>query len=87
MTLEQYSRATDIMVDIDVIYELQHAIGNATEGKFLCAAKTVERNPTTGIYEGGEIMNYARLPKHIKEKFEQILKEELKRLEREFAEL
>lgn len=87
MTKEQYSKAIDINVAMNVIYELQHAIGNATVGKYLCAVKEVKIDPTSGLLDGGEIINYAKLPKHIKEKFEKILREELERLEREFAEL
>lgn len=80
MTYEQFDKATQIHVSMNDIYALQDVIGNCKNGRYIASA-------TVGINKDYEVINYAKLPTHIMEKFEKILWEELDALKTEFNKL
>lgn len=87
MTYEQYDKATQIHVDMNVIYALQEVLGNAKNGRFLSAIK-VEKWDNSGLkIEHCDVLNHAKVPTRIMEKFEKILWEELDVLKTEFNKL
>lgn len=89
MTYEQFDKATQIHVDMNVIYTLQDVIGGAKNGKYL-AAIAEDAKDLYGIeaeIDGYKLLNKAKVPTHIMEKFEKILWEELDILKTEFNKL
>lgn len=87
MTNEQYDKAIQIHSDMNAIYALQDTLGNAKNGRFLSAIK-VEKWDNSGLkVEHCDVLNHAKVPEHIMEKFEKILREELDILKEEFRKL
>ena len=87
MTNEQYDKAIQIHSDMNAIYALQGTLGNAKNGRFLSAIK-VEKWDNSGLkVEHCDVLNHAKVPEHIMEKFEKILWEELDILKEEFRKL
>ena len=87
MTNEQYDKAIQIHGNMNAIYALQDTLGNAKNGRFLSAIK-VEKWDNSGLkVEHCDVLNHAKVPEHIMEKFEKILWEELDILKEEFRKL
>lgn len=87
MTNEQYDKAIQIHSDMNAIYALQDTLGNTKNGRFLSAIK-VEKWDNSGLkVEHCDVLNHAKVPEHIMEKFEKILWEELDILKEEFRKL
>ena len=87
MTNEQYDKAIQIHSHMNAIYALQDTLGNAKNGRFLSAIK-VEKWDASGLkVEHCDVLNHAKVPEHIMEKFEKILWEELDILKEEFRKL
>ena len=87
MTQKQYDRAIQIHADIEVIYELQDVLKNSKNGKFLSAIKVKKWDSSGRVVAYGDVLNHAKVPEHIMEKFEKILLEELDALKTEFNKL
>lgn len=87
MTNEQYDRAIQIHSDMNIIYELQDTLKNSKNGKFLSAIKVEKWDSSGQIVEHCNVLNHAKVPEHIMEKFEKILWEELDILKTEFNKL
>ena len=87
MTNEQYDRAIQIHSDMNVIYELQDTLGNAKNGRYLSAIKVEKWDKSGNVIEHCDVLNHAKVPAHIMEKFEKILWEELDILKTEFNKL
>ena len=87
MTNEQYDKAIQIHSYMNAIYALQDTLGNAKNGRFLSAIK-VEKWDSSGLkVEHCDVLNHAKVPEHIMEKFEKVLWEELDALKEEFRKL
>ena len=87
MTQKQYDKAIQIHADIEVIRELQDVLKNSKNGKFLSAIKVDKWDSSRQAIEHCNVLNHARMPEHIMEKFEKILWEELDTLKTEFNKL
>lgn len=86
MTYEQYDRAIKIHDDMNAIYALQDVLKNSNNGKFLSAIKA-EKMDSSGRIIDFDVLNHAKVPAYIMEKFEKILWEELDALKTEFNKL
>lgn len=87
MTYEQFDKATQIHVDMNVIYELQNTLGNAKNGRYLATIEVKKWDSSGVVIEDCKVVNHAKVPAHIMEKFEKILWEELNALKTEFNRL
>lgn len=86
MTDEKFEKAREIKTNIETIGELQSLLANSKNNgfgdKYLAA---IESNDC--ICGGNKILNRIQVPAFIMEKFENILWDECRRLEKEFEEL
>lgn len=84
MTYEQYDKATQIYVDMNVIYALQDTLGNCKNGRYLATIEAKKWDSSGIVIEDCKVVNHAKIPTHIMKKFEKILWEELDILKTEF---
>lgn len=87
MTDEQYDKAVQIRSDMNAIYVLQDTLGSAKNDRFLSAIKVEKWDSSGLVVEHCDVLNHAKVPEHIMEKFEKILWEELDALNKEFRKL
>ena len=87
MTYEQYDKATQIHVDMNTIYGLQSVLGNCKNGRYLATIEAKKWDSSGIVIEDCKVVNHARVPEHIMERFEKILWEELDILKTEFNKL
>ena len=87
MTQEQFDRAIQISSDMNEIYALQDTLANSKNSRFIAAIEVKKFDAQRISIEECEVLNHARIPANIMEKFEKILWEELDRLKAEFNRL
>lgn len=87
MTYEQFEMATEIHEKMDEVYGLQDVIGSAKNGRYLATIEAKKWDSSGVVIEDCKVVNHAKVPTHILEKFEKILLEELDALKTEFNKL
>lgn len=86
MTREILDKALEINCDMNTIYAIQSVLANSN-GHFLAAIEAKKFDSQRIVVEECRVKNHVILPEHIRKRFDEVLREELDKLEKEFKEL
>lgn len=86
MTREILDKALEISGDMNTIYAIQSVLANS-KGRFLATIEAKKFDSQKIVIEECRVINHVNLPEHIRKRFDEVLREELDKLESEFKEL
>lgn len=87
MTREILDKALGITSDMNTIYAIQSILANSKGVNFLAAIEAKKFDSQRICVEECRVLNHVKLPENIRKRFEEVLREELDKLEKEFREL
>jgi hypothetical protein len=91
MTYEKFERACEIKASIDTIAELRDLLANSNDNgfgqKYLASIDAKKFDNSGHIIEKCDVLNYIQVPVFIMEKFNDVLRDEHYKLQKEFEEL
>lgn len=89
MTMETFERAIEIKSQIDTLYSVQDVLANSNcdNNSYLAAIKAKKLSQSGIVVEDCEVWNHVRIPKNVMKRFEEVLWEEIGKLNKEFDKL